>query len=135
MNGGLRGRRGSEGGFAWVPLLVKLGLSAVVAVFFAAPDDSFIGEIRGKVGENLWPLVEGLLALAEKYQADFNAMLNAVIPMDWIPAFESLQSYLGFLDYFLCLQFAVTMIMTRYLIICTVGGIRLIKSFIPMISG
>jgi len=131
-------RGGSESGFAFLPFLAWVGLAGVVWFSYeviTSEDGTFFGGIRETLGPTFEPLFNGIKQLGDELRDKIGEMIMSAVPLAWIPGFQELTKYLGMLDFFLCLEFAVVLIFARYAIVATVGAIRLIKSFLPFLGG
>ena len=136
----MRARRGGgESGLAFVPFLVWSGIAMGVAWLtyevVTAEEGTFLAGVRETFGTTFAPLFDGIKVLGDELRDRIGEMIMGVVPLAWLPSFQELTKYLGMLDFFLCLEFAVVLIFARYAIVATVGAIRLVKSFLPFLGG
>ena len=128
-----RGQRG----FGYVQILWYVGVG--IATWLAYENIEPVRTAVNAVGEYVVGLLQPAIDWLEKQASDGLAWVSAqvrdFIPEDYVDNYEKLGAYLGVANYVFCLQFGVSLLIVRYLILGGLGFIRFMKSWIPTVSG
>ena len=116
-----------------IGIVVTLGAAALTGWYFSVKPEEVGAAVVEKLGQ-FAPLIDGVTQLGVEVKGKLLDMLFKVIPESWVPSFGELFKYVGFVDFFLCLEFAVVLIFLRYTILGVIYFLRFVKSFVPFLS-
>lgn len=75
-----------------------------------------------------------LLSVAKDIADGVASKISAVVPEGWVPSFDTLKPYLGFLDYVMGLQSLVKLVVVYYGVLMVIGVIRTVRGLMPRLS-